>query len=72
MSLFLVVFAEPDFVITRETIQECHHLTTCGRIDDLVYSGEGEIILSTTLIQVSEVSAHSPFSILFLDHHHIC
>jgi hypothetical protein len=59
-------------MITKETIQECHHPANSGRIDDLVNFGKGEIVLRTIFVQVGEVGAHSPIFILFLNHHHIC
>jgi hypothetical protein len=51
---------------------ECHDLTAYDGIDDIVNSCEGEIVLGASLVQISEVFTHSPLSILFPDHHHIC
>jgi hypothetical protein len=48
-----------------------YHFTTCGKIDDFVYSCEGEIVFRAIFVQIGEVSTHPPFSILLSDHHFI-
>jgi hypothetical protein len=59
-------------MIAIETVQERHHFTTCGGINNLVDSCEGGIILGVAFVQIHEVNTYSPFSVLLLDHHYIC
>jgi hypothetical protein len=48
-------------MVSKETIQQCHHLATHDRVNSFVNSHEGEVILWTTLIQVCKIRAHLPF-----------
>jgi hypothetical protein len=40
-------------------------------VHDFVNSDEGEVIFGAIFVQVGEIHAHLPFSILLLDHHNI-
>jgi hypothetical protein len=62
-GLLFILFVEPYLMVSRETIQHHHHLTTHGGIDDFVDSCEGQVIFWTTLIQVCKIRAHPPFTI---------
>jgi hypothetical protein len=59
-------------MVSREIIQQHHHLATHGKIDDFVNSHEGEFIFWTTLVQVYKICAHPPFTILLPYHYDIC
>jgi hypothetical protein len=63
---------EPYLVIARETVQQGYYFVASCGVDDFIDSGEGKVILGTTLVQVSEICAHSPFFVLFVDHHYVC
>jgi hypothetical protein len=52
-----------------KTAQQGHYVAANCRIDDLINPGEGKVILGASLVQVGKVCAHSPFSVLFTDHH---
>jgi hypothetical protein len=57
------VFFHVNLVITQEAIKEQHDFAHYRRVDNLVYSWQGEIILSAFLIKASEVHAHPPLAI---------
>jgi hypothetical protein len=69
--LFLIFFTKPDLMLAKKTIQECHHFTAYGKIDNIINSCDAEIILGVAFVQIGEVGTHLSFSILLLDHHHI-
>jgi hypothetical protein len=46
-------------------------LVKSGCYNYLVNSREKEIVLRITLVKISEVYAHSPFSVLLVNHHYV-
>jgi hypothetical protein len=58
-------------MIAQKTVQQGHYFTAGCRINNFVNSSEREVILGTTFVKVGKICAHSPFSILFANHHDI-
>jgi hypothetical protein len=71
-GLLFILFTEPYLMVSRETIQQCHHLVAHDGIDDFVDSREGEVIFWTSLVQVHKIFAHPPFTIFLPYHDDIC
>jgi hypothetical protein len=58
-------------VIAQKIVQQGHYVAARCRINDLINTGEGKVALGAALVLVSKVYAHSPFSVLFADHHDV-
>ena len=54
-------------MVSRETVQEGHHLTVYSIIDYFIDSGKWEVILRACLVKVCEINTHSSLSIFLLD-----
>ena len=66
-AVFYFVFnLEPYLVVTRVCIQEGKTFAACRRVDDLIDSRQGEVILWPMLIKTREIDAHAKDLRMFL------
>ena len=59
-------------MIALESIQETYPRVADSSVYQLIYLGHREWIFRVSLIQIHEINAHSPLSILFLYHYRVC
>ena len=69
---FLLIWLEHrNLMVPGESVYEREHPVSGSGVNYLIYSGQWEVILWASVIQVSVIDIDSPFSSLFWDHYHV-
>ena len=69
--LFYIRGVHRDLVISIESVQKGKHVVPCRCIHNLIYTGQGEAIFGTGVVEVCVVHTYSPFVPFFWNHHYI-
>ena len=59
-------------MVTGVCVEETQRIVSCGGIDNLIDTGEGEGILWAGLIKVLKIDAQAPGFVLLWYHHQVC
>jgi hypothetical protein len=70
-GFFLILLRHPTLVISREAIQQRHNRSFSRRVHNLVHSWQCIVVFWCGLVEISEIDAHSPLAVLFLDRHRV-
>ena len=59
-------------MVTGVCVEETQRVVSCGGIDNLIDTGEGEGILWASLVKVFKIDTQAPGFVLLWYHHQVC